>query len=343
MAGWWPGDGNTSDLVNGNNGIITGTVSYADPGMVDQAFSIGSPSGAIRIPDNVLLEPAELTVDAWVRATNPGAHRYIVSKGANACAAASYALYTGPGGGLTFYISDGSTVTMSTDAGTGVWDGQWHHVAGTFDGATARLYVDGLAVGGGTAALSGIGYGLPSGNDLLIGNYAESACPGVGFSLANSAIDEVELYSRALSATEIWDIFNAGSNGRCKMLEVAIDIKPGSDTNCFNINGHGVIPVAILGTRDFDVSRVDPATLSFGGLGVRVRGKKGPLCSFGDSNADGYPDLVCHFEDDPNYWAPGNGEASLTGKLLPEFGANAFEGSGPICTVPLSTTRDRGR
>ena len=41
----------------------------------------------------------------------------------------------------------------------------------------------------------------------------------------------------------------------------AIDIKPGSDPNCININGHGVIPVAILGSEDFDVSLVDPDTL----------------------------------------------------------------------------------
>ena len=33
-----------------------------------------------------------------------------------------------------------------------VWDGKWHHVAGTFDGSTVRLYVDGVQVGTGTPA-----------------------------------------------------------------------------------------------------------------------------------------------------------------------------------------------
>ena len=38
---------------------------------------------------------------------------------------------------------------------------------------------------------------------------------------------------------------------------VEIDVKPGSDPNCFNINGHGVIPVAILGDSNLDVADID--------------------------------------------------------------------------------------
>ena len=40
-------------------------------------------------------------------------------------------------------------------------------------------------------------------------------------------------------------------------IAVQIDIKPGSDPNCFNLNGNGVIPVAILGSADFDATEVD--------------------------------------------------------------------------------------
>lgn len=36
-----------------------------------------------------------------------------------------------------------------------------------------------------------------------------------------------------------------------------IDVKPGSEPNCFNINGQGVIPVAILGSADFNVSDIN--------------------------------------------------------------------------------------
>jgi len=114
-------------------------------------------------------------------------------------------------------------------------------------------------------------------------------------------------------------------------LQVDIDIKPGSVPNCFNINGHGVIPVAINGSEGFDVSDIDVGTLIFDGLTVRVRGNKGPLCSIEDWNSDGYLDMVCHFEDDSAAWTGGSSTAMLTGNLLD---GTAFEGMDSICIVP---------
>ena len=112
---------------------------------------------------------------------------------------------------------------------------------------------------------------------------------------------------------------------------VAIDIKPGSDPNCFNINGHGVIPVAMLGSETFDVMAIDQGSLSFGGLDVRVRGNKGPLCSVDYSDGDAFLDLVCQFEDDATNWDPGDDDATLTGALLD---GTEFEGTDSICVVP---------
>jgi hypothetical protein len=114
-------------------------------------------------------------------------------------------------------------------------------------------------------------------------------------------------------------------------VSVAIDVKPGAFPNCFNVNGHGVVPVAVLGSEVLDVALVDQYSLLFGGLAVRVRGNKGPLCNFEDSNGDGYEDLVCKFEDDPSYWEPGDGTATLTGTLLD---GTKFEGTDTICIVP---------
>ncbi|MCP3963080.1 MAG: hypothetical protein GY719_35015 [bacterium] len=113
--------------------------------------------------------------------------------------------------------------------------------------------------------------------------------------------------------------------------EIAIDVKPGSDPNCFNLNGHGVIPVAILGSAGFDVGRVDPSSLLFDGLVVRVRGKKGPLCSFEDFDGDGFTDLVCHFEDEPENWVGGTETATLRGLL---FDGTEFQATDSICIVP---------
>jgi hypothetical protein len=63
---------------------------------------------------------------------------------------------------------------------------------------------------------------------------------------------------------------------------------------------------------------------------VRVRGNKGPLCHLEDTNNDGNLDLVCQFEDNPDYWMPGDGDATLIGK----YDGIDFEGTDSICVVP---------
>jgi len=213
LAGWWPGDDNANDIAGGDNGSFNG--SYV-PGEVRDAFYIpGSGSIYVSVPQSSALEPAQVTVDAWVKANgSPGNYKYIVDKGGpNNCAdPGSYALYTGANGGLEFYVSDGTNVVLSPDAGAGVWDNNWHLVAGTYDGTQASLYVDGVLVGSTPSSISAIAYGLFD-NNLYIGAFSPGCTQNLSFL---GSIDEVEVYSRALSQSEIQSIYAAGSGGKCK-------------------------------------------------------------------------------------------------------------------------------
>lgn len=77
---------------------------------------------------------------------------------------------------------------------------------------------------------------------------------------------------------------------------IDIDIKPGSDTNSINPDSNGVIPVAILGSLDFDATAVDGGTCRLGEAAVKMVGKSDKLlCSEEYVNDDGYLDLVCKF------------------------------------------------
>lgn len=80
-------------------------------------------------------------------------------------------------------------------------------------------------------------------------------------------------------------------------IEVAIDVKPGSDPNSINLCSNGVVPVAILGSDTFYANDIDPDTLRFADASVKMVGKKDPntLCSLEDVNGDGFDDLVCNF------------------------------------------------
>src|SRR5205085_1713980 len=162
-------------------------------------LSFDGVTGSVRVPSSSWLQPQDaLTVSAWVRHTgSQGAFKYIVGKGALGCQTGSYGLYTGPDGGLSFYVTDGSgtSYTRSPDAGVGVWDGNWHYVAGSYDGAAVRLFVDGVEVTPATPRTRPVTYfAQTTSSDLLLGDY--SSCAGLGF---EGAIDEPKIWDRALS------------------------------------------------------------------------------------------------------------------------------------------------
>jgi hypothetical protein len=195
---------------NGNDGQLSGGVSWVR-GISGSALSFDGSSGEVKISDNTVLEPAStVTVSAWIKqAGNPGSFRYVLAKGANSCIAASYGLYTGPDGGLQFYVSQGhgSVYARSPDAGRQIWDGNWHLAVGTFDGSTIRLYVDGVEVGSGTPWVGTLEYLLPDSNDFYIGNY-----PGCSDHEFLGAIDDVRVWSQTLGAAEIGGLLPSGGN-----------------------------------------------------------------------------------------------------------------------------------
>jgi hypothetical protein len=99
-------------------------------------------------------------------------------------------------------------------------------------------------------------------------------------------------------------------------IQVTIDIKPGSDPNCFNNDGHGVIPVAILGSETLDAAQIDPSTVHLEGLVVRMVGKSDKLLAhLEDVNGDGFVDLVVQIEDTDGVWTAGTSLANVTGNL----------------------------
>jgi hypothetical protein len=130
LVSWWQAEGNALDAQAANSGALVGPVAFV-AGRIGQAFRFDG-NGYVEVPRLDSLEPSTVTVAAWVRGVAPGPGRYILSKGAFGCFAASYALYTGSNGELYFYVSDGNSFSLSPSGGTGVWDGQWHFVAGTF-------------------------------------------------------------------------------------------------------------------------------------------------------------------------------------------------------------------
>jgi hypothetical protein len=117
------------------------------------------------------------------------------------------------------------------------------------------------------------------------------------------------------------------------IIEVAVDIKPGSDPNSINLSSAGNIPAAILSEPGFDApSQADPDSLRLAGAGVNLIGKSGRFqCSGEDVNADGLVDLVCHFDTSQFVIEAGQSIAVLEGKT---FGGSLIRGEDSISIVP---------
>jgi hypothetical protein len=183
------------------------TVTLAAGGRWDSHLS-SSNAVVLNAGNSDQLAPAEVTLVAWIRHNGAtGTLRYVAARGGGTfpgCEGSSYALYTGIGDQtpLSFYIRTvaGGVVFSPKPTAAAVFDGAWHMVAGVFDGSAVRLYVDGAEVGTGTSAPGAqIKYDLGS-TIFTIDGYADPACGNADFP---GGIDEVRVYDRALSATEL--------------------------------------------------------------------------------------------------------------------------------------------
>lgn len=214
----------------GFDGAFEDGANSVTPDASGNGLALRGPAGAIRVgtpprfgngallPSNVttlqvtspLFSPSQVTLLAWIKRSGfPGNLRYVAGRGDDGavCGGSSYAIYTGyPGNeGLRFYTRRAGQDSLLTDvAPSAVWDGQWHLVAGTYDGTAARFYVDGALVGTPKVGSGSPDYALGGGTSFYVDGYPVQSCE-----LSPNAddfpgqIDDVRVYDRALSGTEL--------------------------------------------------------------------------------------------------------------------------------------------
>lgn len=206
LVAHFPLDGNGQDIgPNQHHGTVTGAVPTSDRfGNADKAMWFDANDDLIDCGDHPAFRFAgSFTISAWVKSDGQRRDGYIVSKYELHPTPAPYsyglgdALDTVPYG----FISDGSSYADAWAAVATMKDGRWHQVALVYDGASIKLYMDGMLAAERSPAHSANSFdnGLP----LTIGNLADSSLGWGG------AIDDVRLYSRALTATELENAFTS--------------------------------------------------------------------------------------------------------------------------------------
>jgi len=179
------GNGHTGTLVNMN----TSTAWIA--GKVNGALRFDGVNDYVRIGN--VSPTGGITVSAWVNPSSIGVDRQIVSKGFNGTRTQWELKTTTADGKVSFrHWAPGAVGVESLQRLTA---GVWTHVAATYDGATWKIYWNGVldnqANAGGPVATT---------RNLCIGCVDINGTPGQFWI---GAIDEVKIFDRALSASEI--------------------------------------------------------------------------------------------------------------------------------------------
>jgi hypothetical protein len=162
-----------------------------------------------------------VTVEAWVKLTSYVGWASFVTKGGTAGGEYSLRQDDVGTGHLRFTINDSDAGTLETVDSAGVLSlNTWHHVAGTYDGATMAVYIDGK-LDGSLATTTAV---VTTTEPLYI---------GVDFPGAT------EYFDGALSEVRVWNVARSAADIKANMDTRLVGTEPGLVALCHLTDGIG--------------------------------------------------------------------------------------------------------
>lgn len=192
---FYPLDGTATDEAGDHDGTVAGGAAFADRGL-----SLDGSTGYVDLGAPILNTASDYTAAAWVKLDQAdGAFQTVISQ-------------DGPSNSDFFLQYSGADQRWAMSfAGVRALGpakpevGRWYHVVGVRDSVKGelRLYVDGRLAGSQSACLP---QGTPTGNTVI----GRGKFGGNPVDYLDGTVDQVHLYDRALSATEIKDLYDSG-------------------------------------------------------------------------------------------------------------------------------------
>ncbi len=257
LVGWWTMDG--ADTVwssatagneidksgNGNTGTLTSMnrATSAVVGKIGQALKFDGSSSWVSVADNAGLDPTVVSVFAWVKRNGNQTWSEIVSKHTGSAVSGYQLEFYNTSNDLGAYIRGSEGGGVDYDSGYQIPDNTWTHVGFTYDGSTLHFYANGSAVGSPQSCTNCLA--------------ADSRVMGIGVNTSgypslsgffSGSIDDVRVYNRALSASEVQQLYGLGAGTHI-------------NTSSANLQSGSSLASGLMGLWTFDGSDISGSTV----------------------------------------------------------------------------------
>jgi uncharacterized repeat protein (TIGR01451 family) len=211
LVGWWPLDGHAFDIAGTNAGTLPGGAGFTN-GVVGSGMLFDGVDDVVRIAASPTLDVGNssgLTIETWINPFDISQQRPVVewTDGAHFWISVPIGLPTGGPGSIFANLIDvfGNAHRIASPPNLLI-PNTGQHIAVTYNRTTgdAILFRNGVAV-----SQQNLGLFRPqTSRDLLLGHRP-------GLTSFRGVIDEVSIYNRVLSPSEIQSIVAAGNLGKC--------------------------------------------------------------------------------------------------------------------------------
>ena len=205
LIAYWRFEGNSNATIGGLNGTDY-NMSYS-AGQFGSCAVFNGSSSRIDLANSTIFDVQRLTISAWVYSTNFVQAGFIFEKG-SVNTQYSLGIHGSPGIILTTVNSIGAVDTILRIVPAVLTNSAWNHIASTYDGQTKRIYVNGI-LSGSSAYTETLQTGQ---SGERIGAYG-GASPAYWL---NGKIDDLAVFSRALTPQEIYDLYNGSLDQNTK-------------------------------------------------------------------------------------------------------------------------------
>ncbi len=209
-----------TDSSGNSNNLTNSGATYSAAGQFNTAMSFNGSSSYMYVADTSSLNAtSSLTVSAWFKiSADQSNYSTLVSKFASGSSNGWNLAVDNGAGSARFWVKVGATNKVVTFSNNLISLNVWHNLTGVYDGSAVKIYLDGVE----KSTVAAAGTITNSSDSLLVGRLY----PATSDFYFSGSIDEVAVWTRGLSPTEVLNLYKRGA------LRLRLQVRSCNDALC---------------------------------------------------------------------------------------------------------------